>query len=184
MSWLAIEGLPEGLELAEDGAVCGTPTEAGRFEVVVQVADRTGLSDTGLLQLSIRGDEGCAIETVDLPGAAIGAAYEARIEPSGRCVLPARFAVIDGAGALPPGLELAEDGVLAGIPTAVGAYVFGVRLVDGAGSQAQAALSVMVSEPPRLEEAEAGCRCAGAGRGPSRWGLLGLFVALVRRRSR
>ncbi|MGN6763697.1 MAG: putative Ig domain-containing protein, partial [Rhizobiaceae bacterium] len=47
--------LPNGVQLTADGAISGTPTEAGDFTAMVQATDRSGFTGTTDLSLKIKG---------------------------------------------------------------------------------------------------------------------------------
>ncbi|WP_139826219.1 Ig domain-containing protein [Derxia lacustris] len=87
------------------------------------------------------------VESVGLPSATVGKAYERRLLAGGGT--PGyRFAPD---GALPPGLELAPDGRLVGTPTGAGSYRFAVRVTDSATppGNARQSYSLRVLAPPR-----------------------------------
>lgn len=65
------------------------------------------------------------------------------------------WTLVSGSGSLPAGLRLTTDGLISGIPTAVGISNFTVEVEGRDGQTAQAALSITV--PPVLEPEE---RCA------------------------
>lgn len=82
-----------------------------------------------------------SISTGSLPGGAVGTAYQAAITASGG-VPPYSFAATGGA--LPPGLSLAENGAITGIPTAEGTFAFSVNATDGSTVTAPKSFSIAV----------------------------------------
>ncbi|HEX4826333.1 MAG TPA: putative Ig domain-containing protein [Candidatus Polarisedimenticolaceae bacterium] len=66
-----------------------------------------------------------------LPGGTLATAYSQTISATGG-LAPYTYAV--SAGALPPGLSLASNGVLSGTPTALGNYAFTVTALDSSGA--------------------------------------------------
>jgi hypothetical protein len=130
---LASGSLPAGLTLIGDGErgrIEGTPLETGSFDI--------------RLRVSAGGDavEADAVIRVELcqylerpfpepPSATVGNAYSYRFETTGA----------DGvyewrlqSGDLPPGLELASNGLLSGTPTAAGTFNFEI-LVEAPNCQ-------------------------------------------------
>jgi hypothetical protein len=69
------------------------------------------------------------------------------------------------AGSLPPGLTLSPQGVLAGTPTAAGAYDLTIT-VSGATGSATSALRVLVAKAPLTVTAERAFRPVGAAKAP------------------
>ncbi len=80
--------------------------------------------------------------TQDLPIAQVGRAYQVNLQASGAGGAY-RFEV--ASGMLPPGIELSEDGVLQGRPTAAGDYAFQVLIRSG-GKTGLGNLSLTVAE--------------------------------------
>lgn len=92
-------------------------------------ADADGDADAGADADADAG--GLVILTTDLPVARVQIEYEARLEAAG-AVGPVAWSL--AAGSLPPGLELAGDGTIAGSAERSGAYDFEVRADDGRSS--------------------------------------------------
>jgi len=89
-------------------------------------------------------------------------------------------------GTLPPGLTMATDGTISGIPTASGLYTFSVDATDS-GTPASVdtqALQILVNKRP--SDKDEGCT-TGEGQGQGSWlvlaGLVSLLVISLRRRS-
>jgi len=120
--------LPTGLNLSAAGVISGTPTAAGTFTFVVQVTDTGTPQHVASRQFSITAIGPLAITTpapVLAPGTA-GALYVLTFAAAGG-VLPYTWT---GTGALPPGLTLAPNGLLSGVPTAAGTYNFTAQATD------------------------------------------------------
>jgi uncharacterized protein with beta-barrel porin domain len=79
-----------------------------------------------------------------LPGGQVGVAYAQTIGASGGTG-PYAFAV--SGGALPPGLALSSDGVLAGTPTAAGSDAFTITATDANAASGSLAYSIAIAEP-------------------------------------
>ncbi len=81
------------------------------------------------------------------PTAHAGVAYTHALTADGGAA-PLRHAL--GDGALPEGLALGADGVLAGIPAASGAFPFTAEVEDSWGRMADAAYTLDVTAPPEI----------------------------------
>ncbi len=126
--WEIVDGaLPDGVALAANGALAGTPTEAGNFDFTAQVTDVSGDTAQAELTLPVLPD-GLVIATESpLPDAEEGEPYEAQFEAVGG-VAPYGWIVVDGA--LPGGLRLGADGRVQGTPNEIGPFEFTMRVVD------------------------------------------------------
>ena len=82
-----------------------------------------------------------------LPPGTVGRAYAGHLAAGGGTGTYA-WALISGA--LPPGMGLAANGSVAGIPTTAGTFVFHARVTSGAQSASTGALSIVVAPPPRV----------------------------------
>ncbi len=118
--------LPAGLALASDGQFSGTPTTAGEANLGFTVTDAAGLHAAATLTLVIS-PAVLDITTTALPADALNTAYSQTLAVTGGTA-PYTFSV--ASGTLPPGVTLSSSGVLAGTPTAAGAFVFTVTVAD------------------------------------------------------
>jgi len=113
--------------------ICGTPTTAGIYNVVVTVKDSAANQASATFPIDIENPPPPSINTS--PSAAVGAIN-----------LPYAFGFTTTGGlnpltwseteALPPGLNLAPDGTLAGTPTAIGSYPITAMATDSLGRNA------------------------------------------------
>jgi hypothetical protein len=140
-TWLLAAGtLPAGLTLTPGGVLSGTPTNAGTFNFTLRLNDAT--NNLAINTYSIVVGSSPAITTATtLPTGASGVAYSQTLAVTGGAA-PYSWAV--SGGSLPPGLQLAANGVLSGTPTTGGTYNFIVRLTDNSGSVAVQAFSVTI----------------------------------------
>ena len=137
--------LPDGLALASDGTITGTPTATRTANLSVRVVDSAGESGTQASSILVQPPT-LTVATSSLPDAAQGSAYSAQLEASGGNS-PYGWSIT--AGALPDGLALASDGTITGTPTATGTANLSVRVVDSAGESGTKALNILV-QPPTL----------------------------------
>lgn len=142
-TWAVTGGaLPQGLQLAAStGMLSGTSLTPGAYLFTVRVTDNAGASRTDSFTLVVT--TGLAILTESLPVATTGASYSQTLAASGGTP-PYAWAVI--AGALPPGLTLSQQGVLAGTPASSGSFAFTVRVTDSAAAAAERTLSITVRD--------------------------------------
>jgi hypothetical protein len=176
--------LPPGLKLGNlnnnAGLVDGVPTAGGVFNAWIALKDVCGNSAELVFTFEIRARR-FAITTRALPAAAAGSPYSAKLAATAVTAdgyeATTKWAVTRGA--LPQGLTLAEDGTIAGAPTAAGSSTFTVTATatgrfEGEWTDAsELTLSVLdqlaVSLPQRVAEVGIPYRAAFAptgGRGP------------------
>lgn len=187
-SWSIVgEGIP-GMTMSQSGQLCGVPTTAGSFEFVVRVQDALQLYDTSLFILEVSDDTDLAISTTSLEDADVGVEYSSTLTAI-LGVEPYSWGVVEGAGELPPGITLGEDGRLTGTPTEGGNFAFVVRVIDGVNSQDVQPLSLYVEPKPAGSggDGDDGCGCSTAETSDAPMASLALLLLLglgltVRRR--
>ncbi|MEY3213073.1 MAG: hypothetical protein RIT28_3554, partial [Pseudomonadota bacterium] len=136
-----------------------------------------------LARLSGKLAPGLALTSATLPDARVGEPYTTTLTAWGGAP-PYRFAVVRGA--LPPGLSLSAEGVLAGVPTATVETTLTIEVSDTStsayhgGPQVHGgALAITVGPPITI--APKGCGCDTTG-GAAGLGLSAALGALARRR--
>ncbi len=138
--------LPNGLTLASNGLLSGTPTVFGTFNFTLTATDANGC--TGARSYSLTINPPCGTITVNpasLPNGAAGTPYNATITATGGTA-PYNFTV--SAGALPPGLSLSSAGVLSGTPSSGGTFGFTIKATDNNGCMGTRAYSVTITGGP------------------------------------
>lgn len=118
--------LPPGLTMApSEGALVlsGTVTTAGVYAFEVKATNPKGQFVIMLYQIYIMAMTSASV----LPNADVGVPYEFEFTATGG-VEPFTFDL--ESGSLPPGLELSEEGVLSGTPTAEATYALPIRVTD------------------------------------------------------
>lgn len=138
---LASGTLPAGLVLAANGAISGTPAQAGMFAFTVRAVGASGA--TGSREYVLRVDLALAPPT--LPDGVTGIAYAQQLTLAGGGTLPFAFRVVHGT--LPEGLTLFPTGLLAGTPTKAGTFSFTVEGSDAVRATGRATYSVEVGSP-------------------------------------
>ena len=121
--------LPPGIALSAGGLLTGSPTNTGLSNFQVTATDVNGCSGMAGFAITVA----CTTITLNpltLPDALIPNAYSNVLVASGG-VAPYQYSIVSGA--LPPGLSLAANGVLFGIPTNTGTYEFTARVTDAYG---------------------------------------------------
>jgi hypothetical protein len=131
--WRVVDGTPpDGLSLAADGRISGTPTLAGRSTWRVEVS-AGGLAEAEFT-LVVEEDSAPSITTLALPAGRLGERYVQVLEAEGGNA-PLSWAKLSGE--LPPGLELQADGLLVGSPERAGFFRVTLGLTDGDRSGAE-----------------------------------------------
>lgn len=123
-------GLPAGMTLSSSGLLSGTPTQAGTFNITINVSDSTtGPSAPYTTPIPLTLTIAAPTITVSPPSltnATVGTGYSQSMSASGGTA-PYSFSASAG---LPTGLTLASDGTLSGTPTTAGDFSFTVTATD------------------------------------------------------
>ncbi len=141
--------LPAGLTLnAGSGALSGTPTVSGTFNVTIRATDSSGgagapFSATRSYTLSINAP-GITVSPGALSATQVAVAFSQQFSASGG---NGSYTYTVSAGSLPSGLTLSAGGLLAGTPTAAGSYSFSVTATDGLNFTGARAFTVNVGQP-------------------------------------
>ena len=132
---LVAGSLPYGLEIVASGPdsaqLQGTPTTDGDFSFTVGAMDAHGAVASMDYVVSIAAPTIVVLPEA-LPAATVGSPYAQAITASGGTA-PYDFFV--GGGSLPPGLDLAADGTLAGTPLEPGDFAFTLFATGAYGYQ-------------------------------------------------
>ena len=153
-TWAISSGaLPNGLALAADGTLSGTPTSVGTFTFTVKATDSAQTPGTGTQSFTVKisAPASLLIDPGQIPSAGVHGTLYGFVFTAAGGYLPISWTVT--AGALPPGLTLGADGYLSGTPTTASSmpYAFTVTVTDSnkptAGTNS-ADYSIAISEPP------------------------------------
>jgi hypothetical protein len=142
--------LPSGIVFhTQTGTLLGQTAATGDFWFVARVSDYGGLGVTALqfYQLHVRYATKLDILTAHLPDARVGRAYNIELQHSSG---KGPFAWSLANGAVPPGMTLHTDGILAGTPLVSTALWFTLRVDSrGDGQSAIATRRLCVHEKPQ-----------------------------------
>ncbi|GAB3791141.1 putative Ig domain-containing protein [Dyella agri] len=142
--------LPAGLSLSSSGALGGTPTAAGVYNITVTATDANRFAGSQAYTLTIAAPTLSLSPTAPtLPTATAESTYTQTFTASGGTA-PYRYAV--SSGSLPAGLSLSSTGALSGTPTVSGAYTFSLTATDsstgtGAPFTATRSYSLSINAP-------------------------------------
>jgi hypothetical protein len=184
-TWSVSSGsLPAGLSLdPATGIISGTPTGAGRFDIIAAVTDSSNPPVTAGGNVTISVATPLEMTTSTLPDAIQGDGYDQRLASSGGTG-PYTWSV--SSGSLPAGLSMSPlSGEISGIATgATGISSFTVRLTDSSNPpmQVSVSLTITVVTPLKataggLPNGEVGVSYTGqlsetGGTGPYTWSVL------------
>jgi large repetitive protein len=146
-TWTVSSGAPPGLSMSSDGTLSGTPTQTGVFTFYVEMhlpnyPGCNGSRDSSEKKFTIPVGSRMIVSTASLPDGSINQPYSAQLSASGGNVSSWSLA----AGALPDGLTLASNGVIAGTPTKSGSFTFRVQANASSNSDTKQ-LSIFIVAP-------------------------------------
>jgi hypothetical protein len=137
--------LPDGLSLASDGKVTGTPQRLGKWTFWLELrgagcpTDKTAQREFSASVTRIK----VTVQTNLLPDAVKGAPYPTQnLQVIGGTGTGYTWSLANGA--LPAGLTLTPSGTISGTPTANGVSIFTVLATDSAGRSDTKQLSIAV----------------------------------------
>jgi len=156
-SWAPAQGssLPPGLRLVFSSAfcplnggvpggaaICGTPSLAGQYDVILTVTDSApSAAQTSVpRKIVINNPPPPTIPSQSPSAGAVNLPYSYTFTAS-QGLAPLSWSET---GALPPGLNLSTGGVLSGTPTATGSFLITVDVTDSAGRAAQQDFTIQI----------------------------------------
>ncbi|MDY7230294.1 putative Ig domain-containing protein [Hyalangium rubrum] len=136
------QGLPPGLALSESGALSGSATTAGDFQVQVTVKGADGKESSKAFPLKVY--SGISFPQSALPGAIVTQPYTATVElAGGKAPITLKLTASD----LPSTVSLdANSHQLSGTFPALGAFAFTLEATDAHGAKATRSYAIDVTE--------------------------------------
>jgi Bacterial Ig domain/Putative Ig domain/Regulator of chromosome condensation (RCC1) repeat len=139
--------LPNGLTLTSNGVLSGTPTTADSSTFQVTATNGTLPNATVSITIDVVVPNSAPVfASTVVPGGTTGSAYSFTFVATG---VPVTMTYSLAVGTLPSGLALSSAGVLSGIPTASGTFTFGVKAVNGPGSETTRSVTVAIVAGPQ-----------------------------------
>jgi hypothetical protein len=183
-SWSA-SGLPPGLSMAANGAITGSASDIGTYNVTAVVTDSGKRQFSANFPLAVKARPLLITTASPLSGAAVGGSVSVSFGATGG-VPPYTWAV--SGGAVPPGTGF-RSGSLSGSPTVEGNYSFTVQVRDDRGTVANKGFSIAISAAPvsitttalpqgRAGQAYSAGFAATGGTQPYSWTISGLPTGL------
>jgi hypothetical protein len=127
---LASGALPNGVALASNGTLSGTPTQPGTFTITVTATDANGCSGTGTSYTLTIACQNITATNPSVSSGTVGTPFSASFAQSGG-IGTVTFSL--ASGTLPNGVTLASNGTLSGTPTQPGTFTVTVTATDANG---------------------------------------------------
>lgn len=138
--------IPDGLTLRTDGRFGGTPANAGIALFTVEVSDEESNTATVAFSLEVRSPGNLTVSSGVLPDATLGEPYIQTLFAAGGAP-PLRWRTLTDP---PPGLVIAMEGLVNGIPETIGAHRILVEATDAIGQSDTSLLELVVRTDGRL----------------------------------
>lgn len=126
---LSAGALPDGLSLSNAGAISGIPTTIGAFSFTLIVSDANGCSNEVNYSMNV----GCGAIQPSPSSLIDGTAQVPYSQTIGATGGTPVFTYTLSDGAIPNGLSLTPEGILAGTPVATGIFNFTIAAMDSNG---------------------------------------------------
>jgi hypothetical protein len=158
VTWKITNGsLPSGLTLSTEGTISGTPTTGGSstFTVTAESNDADSIHRTDSREFTL--NVVALAATASRTTAEVGIRFRSSLVATGGQA-PYTWSATAGA---PPGLGVASNGAISGIPKRAGAYTLTAHLADATGAARDVQIRLVVR--PRLRIATSRLPAAAAG---------------------
>jgi len=145
ITWQLTSGtIPSGLSLSSSGILSGTPLQSGTFSFAVRATSASGTAGPATFSLTIAPAASAVAPSIvnasSVPGGTQNVAWSYTFTATGST--PISWDV--PSGTIPPGLTLASNGTLSGVPSSTGSFSFTIRATNAGGVDTQQA-SVTIS---------------------------------------
>ncbi len=180
-----IEGVPPNYTWQWLGGAAPPPPPPNTDDALpfdLQIADSAGNTTTRHFLIEVDPATTSRVSSRGVTDSTVGCDFSARFNAVGG--VAGTYSWTISSGTLPPGLALAPDGTISGVPTASGLYSFTVAATDS-GTPASVdtqALQILVNKRPGKKEE--GCT---TGEGTGAWlmlaGLLSMLAVMRRRKN-
>lgn len=160
--------LPNGLSIASDGTISGTPIAAGPFNFSIRVTDANGFSATQAFNVLVAAPA-ITVSPASLSPVVVSQPMSQQFTASGGAGAYS-FSIVSGA--LPASATFASNGLLSGVPTSAGTYNFRVRATDQNGYFGETNYTLEVSRATTTTELASSLT-------PSTFGAAVTFTATV-----
>ncbi|HEV2215060.1 MAG TPA: putative Ig domain-containing protein, partial [Terracidiphilus sp.] len=144
-TWAAASGssLPAGLVLSSGGAISGTPTASGTFNITFTVTDSANNTASTTLALTV--EASLSVTTTTLPSGTVGVAYSQQLAATGGSGTYTWSTNAAGTTSLAGiGLALASTGAVTGTTPTAGTATFSATVTDSASHTTSATVTVTV----------------------------------------
>jgi len=140
--------LPPGLTLSGN-QITGTPSLTGTYSFVITLIDGASSKATANLTLNVTS---VTISTISLKQWTQGVEYSNGVAQAltGTTTSGSALSWSISNGNLPPGIALATNGALSGVPTQAGTYTFTVKATDGVNQSSTKDLSISINPAPAI----------------------------------
>ena len=173
---------PSGLSLIrETGVISGTPKESGVWSFYANFYDADGKKGIREFGIEIKPAVALIIDT-NLSSGIVGSPYKVALSASGLNP-PYTWSSPSGYGQFPPGLNLSSSGIISGIPSQAGTWIFNVNITDASGQDIIEEFGIEIVSPLEIKTADlsaglvdsyysATFEASGTASPPYRWSVL------------